>query len=146
MRILVVDDVGYSRHNIAMALTRLGHVVDQADSGNAGLRILRNDHTIEVVITDLIMDGMDGVDFFISAKRLQTVDDQGRTSFPSFVLLTSAQPGLPAATQTILARLKLAMRLDFRKSRINPSIQSPLRKRSMNCSRPRRNPPWMSSH
>jgi hypothetical protein len=30
MNILIVDDIGYSRHNLAMVLTRLGHQVLQA--------------------------------------------------------------------------------------------------------------------
>ncbi|MBT4865737.1 MAG: response regulator [Planctomycetaceae bacterium] len=120
MNILVVDDIGYSRHNLAMVLTRLGHHVLQAESGDAGLSILRQDSTVDVVITDLIMGDMDGVDFFINAKRLQRVDDQGKAFFPSFVLLTSAQPGRPAATQSILNRLKLASEIGFSKILFKP--------------------------
>ena len=120
MNVLIVDDIGYSRHNLAMVLTRLGHNVLQAESGDAGLSILRQDDKVNIVITDLIMDGMDGVDFFVAAKRLQPVDDQGRVSFPSFVLLTSAQPGRPAATQTVLGRLKLATEIGFSKILYKP--------------------------
>ncbi len=120
MKLLVVDDIGYSRHSLAIALERLGHDVVQAETGNEGLSILRKDHTVEAVITDLIMDGIDGVELFIRAKRLESIDDQGKTSFPPFILLTCAQPGRLGATKAVLVRLKLATEIGFAKILFKP--------------------------
>lgn len=120
MKVLIADDIGYSRHNLAMALQRLGHDAIQADSGAAGLSILRKDHTVDAVITDLIMDGIDGVEFFIRAKLQECVDAQGKTAFPPFLLLTCAQPGRSAATTTVLSRLKMASEIGFAKILFKP--------------------------
>ncbi|MBN1416303.1 MAG: response regulator [Bacteroidales bacterium] len=43
--------------------------VKTAESGNAGLEILKNESAISVVISDMKMPGMNGIEFIKEAKR-----------------------------------------------------------------------------
>jgi CheY-like chemotaxis protein len=113
MKILVVDDIGYSRHNLSRAIERHGHDVVQAEDGAAALKVLRQDQTIDAVITDLIMGDIDGVELYIRALKLERVNDEGNAGLPPFVLLTSAQPGRPGSTNAESARIDLARELGF---------------------------------
>lgn len=61
MRILVVDDVPVVRLVIAKALRRVGHDVAEAADGAEALRHLAA-ATVDVVVTDVWMPGMDGID------------------------------------------------------------------------------------
>ena len=62
MRVLTVDD---SRTILAMlhhTLTNAGFEVLQAEDGQQGLEVLRNEN-VDVVITDINMPVMDGIEF-----------------------------------------------------------------------------------
>ena len=108
MKVLVVDDIGYSRRSVAMILQRRGHQVLEAKSGNEALAELKSDQSIDLVITDLIMGDIDGVDLYIKAKRLERMNDDGSVDVPPFILLTSAQPGRPGTNRTMTNRLTMA--------------------------------------
>jgi DNA-binding NtrC family response regulator len=64
-RILVVDDDALSREFLAEAAESLGLVVDAVDSGQAALDRL-NAKDYDLVITDLRMPGMDGIELIQS--------------------------------------------------------------------------------
>lgn len=66
MRILVVDDVPVVRMVIAKALTRAGHVVEEAEDGEGALRVL-DSRPVDVMVTDVWMPGVDGLDLIRSA-------------------------------------------------------------------------------
>ncbi len=59
-RILVIDDNDTMREGIAYTIKRLGHTVDTAASGPAGLEKFRA-RRADFVISDLKMEGMDGI-------------------------------------------------------------------------------------
>ena len=67
-RILVVDDDWFARQVYADALQRDGHTVVSAESGEAALTLLRQ-QTFHVLVTDLVMPGMDGLQLLDAAKR-----------------------------------------------------------------------------
>lgn len=113
MNILVVDDVGYARRSLEMILERVGHQVVEARSGEQALAVLRADCTIEAVITDLLMPGMDGVDLFIRAKCLERFNDEGEVESPGFILLTTIEIGRQGTSEADEKRLKLAYDLGF---------------------------------
>lgn len=60
-RVLLIDDHRPAREGLRLALTRHGHVVETADSGEQGLARLRT-FAAEVVVLDLALPGIDGFD------------------------------------------------------------------------------------
>src|SRR5262245_64476782 len=60
-RILVVDDDNSVRSAIRTLLEHEGHTVAVAESGRAGLNLLET-HVFDVVIVDIFMPGMDGLE------------------------------------------------------------------------------------
>jgi len=59
-RILVIDDHDTLREGMAVTLTRSGHVVTAARSGTDGVAAYKKT-PFDLVVTDLKMDGMDGI-------------------------------------------------------------------------------------
>jgi CheY-like chemotaxis protein len=92
MRILVVDDVGYVRHTLDRLLSQHGHSVVTAGSGIQALEILKHDNGIQVVITDLLMPGMDGIELFKAAQKIDRIADKGSVAPPTFYLITALRP------------------------------------------------------
>jgi len=68
-RILVVDDERSMRELLTIVLRREGHHVLLADTGEVALATLERE-TIDVLISDIRMPGMSGVDLLRAAKRL----------------------------------------------------------------------------
>ena len=71
-QILVVDDSPTMRNLLAKLLTLRGHRVLYADSAALALRILDNNVRVDLVVSDLIMPGMDGFElkYEIDRQRL----------------------------------------------------------------------------
>ena len=68
-RILVIDDNETMREGIAHTVRRLGHSVDTAASGQAGLASFRN-RPADFVISDLKMEGLDGIGVLSEIRKL----------------------------------------------------------------------------
>lgn len=113
MKILIVDDVGYSLRSLGLTLERVGHQVTEARNGEQAIAALNADRMIEAVITDLLMPDMDGVDLFIRAKQLERFDDEGPVELPGFILLTTAEAGRQGTNRQVEKRLELAHDLGF---------------------------------
>jgi|SRR5579872_2450207 len=60
-RILVVDDDPAVRDSVAMVLEGAGFVVDQAEQGATGMRLLRA-HAPDLIITDILMPQKEGIE------------------------------------------------------------------------------------
>src|SRR5689334_10739120 len=71
MKILVVDDVGYTRHFHARLLEKHGHDAISAGSASDAIKALKTDHSVEVVLTDLMMSDMDGVELYQEVQKLE---------------------------------------------------------------------------
>lgn len=67
-RILVVDDEVISRDNLALALARQGHETVAAGSGAEALTLLQGGD-FDMVLTDLMMEGMDGLALLRAIKE-----------------------------------------------------------------------------
>ena len=67
--ILVVDDDPDVRWIIAEDLRELGYTVTEADSGRAALALLERDQPCDLMVVDLVMTGLSGVDTTRLARR-----------------------------------------------------------------------------
>ena len=68
IRVLVVDDDEPHAEAVAESLQRVGYECVVATSGRDGLRLIE-EQTFDIVITDLIMDGVGGLEVLAKAKR-----------------------------------------------------------------------------
>jgi CheY-like chemotaxis protein len=67
-KILVVDDNLMMRRLIINLFTDLNIDFDEASDGNEGLEKILNHH-YDLVITDIVMPGMEGIEMIIQAKK-----------------------------------------------------------------------------
>lgn len=87
-RILVVDDAKTMRDTLKDLLTPNGFDVIEAGNGEQGLEML-SQHTVDLVISDLNMPGMDGL------TMCKHIKEQGYNT-PIFMLTTQTSPELKA--------------------------------------------------
>jgi YesN/AraC family two-component response regulator len=66
--ILVVDDDQFVRSLLRAVLERQGHAVIEAENGDNGLQVYQANPT-DVVITDMQMPGMDGLEMILELRR-----------------------------------------------------------------------------
>ena len=102
MRFLVVEDQGFQRWAVEQMLRGMGaDEVYTAADGNEALDIVRRDPAIDVIVTDLNMPGMDGIEF------IRHVGQESQR--PSFLLVSAQDPSLissvAAMTEAYGARL-----------------------------------------
>ncbi len=71
VRILVVDDEEHVRSGIRRSLTLMGYHAEAAASGEEALRMLERD-SFDVMLLDIRMPGMDGVEVMRRARRLHS--------------------------------------------------------------------------
>src|SRR5271170_757592 len=69
--ILVVDDDPDVRWITAEGLREIGYVITEADSGRAALAILERDDPCDLMVVDLVMTGLTGVDTARLARRIR---------------------------------------------------------------------------
>lgn len=68
-RILIIDDNETMREGMAATIRRMGHEALIAAGGAEGLALMRK-HTPDFLITDLKMEGVDGLEVVEAAKRI----------------------------------------------------------------------------
>ena len=88
--ILTVDDSSTMRKVIALALSTAGHQVIEAEDGVAALAVLQSRH-VDLVITDVNMPRMDGIEF---ARQARTLPLFKKT--PILLLTTESDPEIKA--------------------------------------------------
>ncbi|KAI9130704.1 response regulator [Acaryochloris sp. CCMEE 5410] len=71
-QVLVIDDRWENRVVLSTLLELVGFTVFEAEQGQAGLDIL-NQGTPDLVITDLIMPGIDGYDFLATVRQSEPI-------------------------------------------------------------------------
>ncbi|MEM1062982.1 MAG: response regulator [Planctomycetota bacterium] len=100
MKILIADDVGLIRRQLQHHLAATEHEVFVAEDGFRALALLRSNQTIDVVITDLLMPGMNGVELFAESRKIERLTDDGTDAGPDFMLLTGVRPTSRDARET----------------------------------------------
>lgn len=69
MKLLLVDDDAFLRDMYATKFTESGHEVDAVDSTAAALRKLESSNDFDVILLDMIMPGMSGVELIKTIKE-----------------------------------------------------------------------------
>jgi two-component system chemotaxis response regulator CheY len=85
--VLTVDDSKTMRDMLRMALTDAGHSVVQADDGQHGVQVLKDNPGVDVIVTDINMPRMDGYQFIEHVRR-HTLNRMT----PILVLTTESEP------------------------------------------------------
>lgn len=88
-RILVVDDSATLRQEVSEVLTKVGFEVMEAADGQIGAEMISKDSTISVVICDVNMPRMNGI------EMVRSVKSQPQNANVSILMLTTdGQPAL----------------------------------------------------
>jgi two-component system, chemotaxis family, chemotaxis protein CheY len=86
--ILVVDDSSTVRQMVATLLSRAGYEVLEATDGLEGTRILRENPQVAMVLCDVNMPKMNGIEMLSQMKQ------NGASMVPVVMLTTEGDPGL----------------------------------------------------
>lgn len=90
--ILIIDDDRLVRLTLEQMVLDAGHVVWTANSGRHGIDICSS-NPIDLVITDVLMPGTDGIEVLVTLKRLRpklkfiVISGGGRTGTTDFLVL-----------------------------------------------------------
>ena len=104
MKVLIAEDDAVSRTILRRAVEKLGHECVAAADGEEAWELYCNTPEVEVVISDWMMPGMDGVDL---CRRIRSLD---REVYPFFVFLTALKDrehlleGMEAGADDYLAK------------------------------------------
>ena len=69
--ILLIDDDDQIRAMLCEALTGEGYQVQEASDGRQGIKLYEN-HPADIVITDLVMPGKEGLEMIVEIKKLDS--------------------------------------------------------------------------
>ena len=84
--ILIVDDSNTARASVEYTLKKGSYEVLSADDGTTGLDVLGKSPTVDMIITDLNMPKMDGIEFIKNVRKF----DQYKYT-PILMLTTESQ-------------------------------------------------------
>ena len=84
--ILIVDDSNTARASVEYTLKKGSYEVLSADDGTSGLDVLGKSPTVDMIITDLNMPKMDGIEFIKNVRKF----DQYKYT-PILMLTTESQ-------------------------------------------------------
>lgn len=128
LRVLAVDDDASYLRRLKLVLTRAGFDVSTADDGAAAIERIRADRDIAVLISDLSMPGMDGIETVRRAREasafpglytiLLTATDGVEvklraldSGLDDFLTKSSADSEIVAKLRSAARRLKMELRL-----------------------------------
>jgi len=118
-RILVVDDEEMTRKNLDHVLTREGYEVMTAGGGGEALELLKK-HRVEVIITDLKMENVDGMGVLASAKEKD----------PSIeVIMISGYATVPTAVEAMKKGSYYYLSKPFKLDEIRSTVKAALSKK-----------------
>lgn len=67
-RVLVVEDDPDNRQTLSVLLTQMGHSPTETSGGEEALRALEARDEFDIVVSDVVMPGMSGIDFANRAR------------------------------------------------------------------------------
>lgn len=68
MKIIIVDDEISFTQGLQLVLEHKGYSVDVADNGSSAIKLFKS-HTYELVVTDIIMPEMDGIELILKLTK-----------------------------------------------------------------------------
>lgn len=68
-KVLLVDDDKFLLDMYAIKFTKSGYEVKTADSTDAALKLIKDGYSPDVVLTDIVMPGMDGLELVSMIKK-----------------------------------------------------------------------------
>jgi len=83
MKLLLVDDDAFLRDMYATKFTECGHTVDAADSAVAALTKLEQNSDFEIILLDMVMPGMSGIEL------ITTIKERFPDIKPTFIVLSN---------------------------------------------------------
>lgn len=121
-RILIVDDEGPVRKLLGRIVSQLGHHVSLAGNADEAVSLLRDDRTIELVLTDVRMPGTSGLD----------LATQIAVEFPgTAVVMVSGVDDPDTASRAIDTGVYGYVLKPFRATEIQITVMNALRRRSV---------------
>lgn len=69
-KILIVDDSSTMRESLKLVLVSQGHQVDSGSNGIEGLEKYKDNKDYDLIITDINMPEMNGLDFLANLRKL----------------------------------------------------------------------------
>ncbi len=88
-RVLVVDDSSAVRQQVSMALGQAGFDIVEAVDGVEGSEAVQTDRTISMIICDVNMPRMNGLEMVEKVKS-----EPGNADLPIIMLTTEGQPSM----------------------------------------------------
>lgn len=101
-KILLVDDEKIILESLALDLSQQGYLVDKACCAEEALTKLESDNTYNLLITDLIMEGMGGMELLKRAKKIN--QDMAVFLLTGFADLSSAVEAMRAGAEDYLVK------------------------------------------
>lgn len=98
-KVLVVDDSVTVRQQVSSVLEQAGYAVDEAEDGQAGAEKIEADSGISMVICDVNMPRMNGIEMVGRVKK-----DGARAELPIVMLTTEGNPALIAKAKELGAK------------------------------------------
>ena len=71
-KILIAEDDNSMRQFLSMALTKAGHEVTACEDGTSALETLKQTSDFDLLLADIIMPGMDGIELSQKATELSS--------------------------------------------------------------------------
>lgn len=111
--VLLIDDDQIFRDMLTEMLTREGHKVTVATNGEEGLAMAKN-HTPELIITDVLMPKMDGIETVMALQRagvkspIIAISGGRRSISPEFNLESASLMGVKATLTKPFTRAELS--------------------------------------
>lgn len=94
--IVIIDDSISVRTQVREVLEKGGHFVIECDNGDHGFEKLIELKTLDLVITDYNMPGLDGITMLEKVKK-----NRGNLDFPIFMLTTETSDRLKTAGKLV---------------------------------------------
>jgi two-component system, cell cycle response regulator CpdR len=101
IRILLAEDDDVMREYLARALTKSGYAVESVDRGTAALDLIKSAQTFDLLLTDIVMPEMDGIEL---AQKAAVIAPMLRVMFITGFSAVSLKAGQAMPNAKVLSK------------------------------------------